>query len=76
MLIRDSDWKTIHEQFSEDQKAALRASVQGQAICPKGFIIDETKLDVVLEFKITQAMAVVDHMNAIYLQSPRADRKR
>ena len=64
MLIRDSDWEAIREQFSEDQKAALRASVQGQAICPKGFIIDETKLDVVLEFKITQAMA------------PRANRKR
>ncbi len=58
MLIRDSDWEAVREQFSEDEKAALRASVQGQAICPKGFIINETKLNVALEFKITQAISV------------------
>ncbi len=57
MLIRDTDWEAIRDQFSEDEKVELRKAIQGEAICPKGFIIDETKLNVALEFKITQAVA-------------------
>jgi hypothetical protein len=56
VLIRDSIWEKIREQFSEDEKLNLRQAMIGQAICPKGVIIDPDILDVALEFKITAAV--------------------
>lgn len=40
MLMRDSVWDAIREQFSEEEKAEMRGHVTGEAICPRGFIVD------------------------------------
>jgi hypothetical protein len=40
MLIRDSVWESIREQFSEDDKVELRKHVTGETICPRGFVVD------------------------------------
>lgn len=58
MMITNSCWQQIREQFTEAEKDALRAVITGSVICPAGIVIDETKLDVVLEFKILQAVKV------------------
>ncbi len=55
-LIRDSIWEKIRGQFSEAEKVSLRLAVTGQAICPKGIIIDTDILDAVLRDKLTAAM--------------------
>ena len=56
MFISDKRWEGIRDQFSEEEKAQLRKAVTGETICPRGFSIDETRLDVALEFKILQAV--------------------
>jgi len=52
MLITNNHWERIRDKFSEEEKSQLRKSVTGEIICPAGITIDETKLNVVLEFKI------------------------
>ena len=54
MLIRDSVWEKIRHKFSEEEKLELRKAVRGQAICPKGIIIDPGALNVHLEFRLIQ----------------------
>lgn len=56
MLIRDTTWERIRDKFSEREKIELRKAVTGEVICPRGFILEPTKLDVALEFKIEQAV--------------------
>ena len=55
MLIADNTWEAIREQFSEEEKAAMRAVVQGQCICPRGVVIDEDGLDEALRQKLQAA---------------------
>jgi hypothetical protein len=52
MIIRDTTWSRIREQFSADEKAALNKTITGHAVCPRGIAIDEDKLDVPLREKI------------------------
>ncbi len=56
MFIGNAKWLEIREQFSEPEKEELRANISGSVICPAGVTIDETKLNVALEFKILQAV--------------------
>lgn len=56
-LIRDSVWETIRDQFSEAEKVNLRQAITGQAICPKGVVIDVDLLDMALRDKLTAAVA-------------------
>lgn len=56
MIIRDSKWSEIREQFTEEEKTELRKSVTGEAICPRGFIVDVENIEPVLRQKLTTAM--------------------
>lgn len=56
MLIRDTAWSRIREQFSEEEKADLRKTVTGETICPRGFIIDATQLQSELNQKLSLAL--------------------
>ncbi len=56
-LIRDSVWETIRDQFSDSEKVNLRQAITGQAICPKGVIVDVDLLNVALRDKLTAAVA-------------------
>lgn len=59
MILRDTTWNLIRNLFSEEEKAELRKVITGEAICPKGFIIDETRLPKALREKLLEAMAQV-----------------
>lgn len=56
MLIRTTCWSAIRDQFTEDEKAALRAATTGETICPPGITLDPIKLDAELEQKLTRAV--------------------
>jgi hypothetical protein len=55
MLIRNTTWLTIREQFTEDEKSELRLHVTGETICPPGICIDETALPAELAEKLKKA---------------------
>jgi hypothetical protein len=55
MLITDSTWERIREQFSEDEKKALRCHVTGETICPRGIVVDEDALSAELRDKLIAA---------------------
>ena len=57
MLIRMVIWKKIRTQFTGGEKDKLNAAITGQAICPRGIIIDETTLPEALRNKLLAAMA-------------------
>jgi hypothetical protein len=56
MLIRDSVWEKIREQFSDAEKLQLREVVTGEAICPKGVLIDPDRLEPELKRKLSEAV--------------------
>jgi hypothetical protein len=56
MLIRDTVWTAIREQFSEEEKAELRKAVTGEAICPRGFCVDVEAIPEPLRTKLTTAL--------------------
>jgi len=58
MLIRETIWNVIRGEFSDDEKAEMITAVEGEAICPKGFIIDDKKLSAKLREKIRRVTAV------------------
>jgi len=43
MLLRVSDWEQIRTKFTDIEKKLLNESISGETICPRGFIIDESK---------------------------------
>lgn len=65
MLIRDSVWEKIREQFSEDEKVKLREAITGEAICPKGVILDPDALDKALAAKLSAAMRMAPREDAV-----------
>jgi hypothetical protein len=56
--IRDTTWNAIREQFTEDEKAVLRANVCGETICPRGLSVDLTGLGPLAE-KLSSAVKAV-----------------
>jgi hypothetical protein len=56
MLIRDSVWSAIREQFSEDEKAELRSHVTGETICPRGFVVDAENVPQPIQKKFLDAV--------------------
>lgn len=56
MLIRDSEWNKIREQFSDEEKSELRKADIGESICPRGTIIEATKLPLALRMKVAAAV--------------------
>lgn len=57
MLITDTTWNRIREQFNEDEKAHLRAHITGETICPRGIVIEEGRLSAELAEKLKKAKA-------------------
>jgi hypothetical protein len=51
MFIRDSKWKTIRDQFTESEKEQLRSAVEGEVICPRGFLLNVDRLSEELKSK-------------------------
>jgi hypothetical protein len=60
MLIRDEMWDRIRDQFTESEKANLRAQVTGMTICPRGWTIDDTQLEEPLADKLKLAIKKED----------------
>jgi hypothetical protein len=56
MLIRDSQWWAIREQFSNEDKAELNKSVTGETICPRGFCIELESIKEPLRTKLRDAL--------------------
>jgi len=56
MLVRDFTWEAIRAQFSEEEKVELRAAMCGQAICPRGVILDEDEVNAILRDKLASAV--------------------
>lgn len=44
MILRYDLWQRIREHFSEEDKAEIRAAISGEAICPRGWVVDTDKL--------------------------------
>ena len=56
MIIRDTTWKRIREQFSEDEKDELRTAICGESICPRGIVIDQDKPRADLALRVVHAL--------------------
>lgn len=56
MIISDRVWMRIRDQFSEDEKVALRSVITGDVLCPAGVEIDANRLEAGLADKLTQAL--------------------
>ena len=57
MIIRmPGEWDAMREMFDDHEKDALNAAITGEAICPRGIIIDVTKLNPELQAKFTNAL--------------------
>jgi len=52
LLIMDT-WNHIRFDFTEEEKAKLNAAIIGETICPKGCVLDLTKLGTDLETKLS-----------------------
>jgi hypothetical protein len=59
MLMRDSVWESIREQFSEEEKVELRKAVKGETICPRGFVLHTDELPKALDDKLYTALQSV-----------------
>jgi hypothetical protein len=57
MIIRLAICEKIRDLFTESEKDLLNGAITGQAICPRGPIIDETRLPDQLREKLLKAMA-------------------
>ena len=53
MLVLQTVWAQIREQFTADELQALRAAAVGETICPRGLHIDVDALDAALAEKLT-----------------------
>ena len=52
MLIRFSDWELARDKFSESERDQLNSAITGEAICPRGAIVDPAKLTPSLRRKL------------------------
>ncbi len=59
MILQLSHWADIRHNFSEEEKEQLRFVITGEAICPRGWSVDEHRLDVALREKLIQAVKKV-----------------
>jgi hypothetical protein len=41
MLLTEKVWNTIRDQFTEDEKIVIRMHINGETICPPGWVLDE-----------------------------------
>ena len=56
MLVRMDDWVEIRGAFSQEEKELLNRAVTGEAICPRGLILDRDALPPDLVTKLTASL--------------------
>lgn len=39
MIVTETDWERIRDEFSEAEKKGLRAHIVGESICPRGVVM-------------------------------------
>lgn len=60
MIVRmPNEWEAIREAFSQEEKERLNAAISGETICPRGIVMDLSKLDPQLQAKFTNAIETV-----------------
>jgi hypothetical protein len=52
MILPLRRWEEIRQWFDEDERADLNKAITGEAICPKGAIIDREQLEPALREKL------------------------
>lgn len=52
MLVLQTVWLEIRDEFTHDEMQALRAAAVGETICPRGLHIDVDALDIALAEKL------------------------
>jgi hypothetical protein len=56
MFLQMAQWEKIRCHFSQEEKEKLNAAIDGPVLCPKGCILDESKLGEELVGKLKVAM--------------------
>lgn len=54
MLMQDRVWQRIRHHFDEVEKMQLREASTGEAICPRGVFLDESKVPAELLAKLKE----------------------
>lgn len=44
MILRKEKWTEIREQFTESERAEIKAHIRGEVICPAGWDVDVESL--------------------------------
>lgn len=56
MLVRMETWYKVRDAFTEEEKDVLNTHITNEVICPRGLIVDETKLPLALRLKLSKAI--------------------
>lgn len=59
MLIRDSEWNNIRDQFTEAEKQELRKADAGLVLCPPSTLLDEHLLSAEMAQKVNAELQAV-----------------
>jgi len=57
MFVRNATWQKIRDEFTEQEKEALRAAERGQILCPPGVTVNPDLLDRKLAAKLATLLA-------------------
>lgn len=52
MLLRESDWNAIRNQFTDEEKDKIRHAITGEVICPRGWTVDTERLPVNIQSRL------------------------
>jgi hypothetical protein len=52
MLLRDSTWVKIRDQFTEEEIEAIKAVIRSKRCCPPGYHLREEGMDLALAAKL------------------------
>lgn len=56
MILKHCDWQSIREQFTEDERDAIREHIDGQVVCPRGWSLDTQPMNGDLRVKLMDAV--------------------
>lgn len=56
MTIFYKTWLKHTQEFSNEEKESLNKAITGEIICPRGIVVDETKLSYELKSKISKLL--------------------
>lgn len=63
MILLDSTWTKIREQFTEDEKVDILIGVTGDIICPRGWSVEIAKIPEPTRAKFVAALNEVKNGN-------------